>query len=224
MPENYYEIILKDSDAKGLLKKKHNPNYGKKHFLDVPFRMLIIAPSGAGKTNTVLNLIKITSGTFKRIIICCKSSDEPLYDFLRIKLNVEFYEGINQLPTIEELIEQNEGEKLETLIIFDDLILSKQSKIIDFFIRGRKFNFSISYLAQNYYSIPKIIRTNCNYIILKTLSGVNDLKMILREYNMGSNLDGIMNLYKFANSSFEDFFLIDILHNTFFKNWTIKLN
>jgi len=41
---------------------------------------------------------------------------------------------------------------------------------------------------------------------------------------MGSNLDGIMNLYKFANSSFEDFFLIDILHNTFFKNWAIKLN
>jgi len=223
--ENYYKVISKDKDCKDLLKKKHNPNYGKTHYLEIPFRMLIIAPSGAGKTNTVINLIKTTSGSFKRIIVCCKSKDEPLYEFLDIKLPVIFYEGIDEIPTIEDLMEESDGEKIETLIIFDDLVMEKQQKaIIDFYIRGRKFNCSMVYLSQNYYSIPKIIRTNCNYIILKTLSGVNDLKMILREYNMSSNLDGIMNLYRFANSCFENFFLVDVLHNRFYKNWMTLLN
>jgi hypothetical protein len=224
MPENFYNTIARDKETKHLLAPKYNPQYGKKHWLDPNFRLIVTGPSGSMKTTNVVDLIKITSGTFKRIIVCVKSSDEPLYQFLDIKLPITFYEG-GEVPEIETLMAETDNEKIPTLIIFDDLVNEPdQSGAIQFFLRGRKFNFSMVYISQNYYSIKKIIRVNATHIILKTLSGINDLKQILREYNLGIKLDGIMNLYKFACDEQINFFLIDIPKNKFYKNWMTLLN
>ena len=52
-PINFYEVMPKE-----FLHETENPNYHL-HNLKLPFRALIVAPSGSGKTNFLLNLIKL---------------------------------------------------------------------------------------------------------------------------------------------------------------------
>ena len=51
---------------------------------DWPFRMLIIAPSGSGKTNTLLHLIQNLNKTtpVDKIYLYAKDLTEPKYEFL----------------------------------------------------------------------------------------------------------------------------------------------
>ena len=50
---NFYEHIPKD-----MLNKNENPNYHL-HQINLPFRMVICAPSGSGKTNFLINLLHL---------------------------------------------------------------------------------------------------------------------------------------------------------------------
>ena len=64
---NFYETIAKQEPQ--LLTKVDNPNFGL-HHISLPFRAVIVAPSGSGKTNMLLNLIELFSrgkGTFSTI-------------------------------------------------------------------------------------------------------------------------------------------------------------
>jgi GTPase SAR1 family protein len=65
--KNYYTLI-----PKSLKKEYHNPKY-KNHLISIPARILIVGGSNSGKTNTLMEFIHRTSGTFNRIIICVKS-------------------------------------------------------------------------------------------------------------------------------------------------------
>lgn len=198
---NFYSLI-KDK------KKYHNPGF-KKHKMEIPFRNLIIGPTGSMKTNSAFNLLKKMSGTFELIIVCCKDSNEPLYDHLRKKVPEDmliFYEN-GEIPDIDNL-----KECPQTLIIFDDLVLEKdQSKIAEFFIRGRKCGEGISmcYLTQSYYDTPKIIRRQCNYTMMKSLPDKRDLHMVLNEWSLGTSKEEIEDLYDKALRKETDFFLID---------------
>jgi ABC-type lipoprotein export system ATPase subunit len=79
--QNFYE----KKEVKKYCVKADNPNYDMHHF-DTPFRSLVVAPSGSGKSNFITNLISLfckgKEGTFDNIYIFCKSRDEPLYQFL----------------------------------------------------------------------------------------------------------------------------------------------
>lgn len=198
---NFYKLVKNQ-------KKYHNPGY-KKHAIEIPFRMAVIGPSGSMKTNSALNILKAMNGTFERVVVCCKSSCEPLYDLLRSKIPsnaLSFYEG-GEIPDINDFKEAG-----QTLIIFDDLVLERdQSGISEFFIRGRKVGDGISlmYLSQSYYDIPKIIRRQCNYSILKQLPDKRDLHAILSEWSLGIDKFTLEKLYTRALQAQEDFFLID---------------
>ena len=197
---------------KNLKRVYHNPEF-KKHQINIPFRMIICGSSGSGKTNTFLQLIKIMKGTFNKIVICCKSKDEPLYQLLADKIPddmLTFYEGIDAIPPVSSF---ENGQKEQILICFDDLVLEKNQKVIEeYYIRGRKTSGGISsvYISQDYFSIPTKIRRNCSYIILKRLSSLDDLKRVLREYNLGINKDTMVEIYKRATNTMENFLFIDI--------------
>lgn len=203
---------MENTDFYKLIKKKdkrHNPHYDK-HRMTVPFRALIIGGTGAGKTTSFLEIVKRMPDTFNLIIVCCKSSCEPLYDYLRGKVsrdNLIFYEG-GTYPDIDDL--KGSGQ---TLIVFDDLVLEKdQRKIAEFFIRGRKVGGGIScvYLTQSYFSTPRIIRQQCSYILFKNIQDKKDLKTILREWSMNISVDELLKLYKKAFKKKKiDFFMID---------------
>ena len=181
---NYYKYTKKD--------KLRNPNY-RNHLIEIPFRMLCVASSGGGKTNFICELIHRMSDTFEEIIICVRTKHEPLYDLLEKKGRgmVKFYE--NQVPDIDEF-----KDKLVRLVIFDDLILSKKlnERIGEYFVRSRKYNMSCVYLAQSYYMIPKLIRQNCNYLVLKKLGTSKDISYILREYALNLTKEELMDLYE----------------------------
>jgi hypothetical protein len=93
------------------------------------------------------------------------------------------------------------------------LVLEKdQTRIEQMFIRGRKIagGISIMYLTQSYFKVPKTIRINCTYIILKKLASTRDLNLILSDYNLGVTKDTLLELYKYCTRIKEDFMLLDL--------------
>ena len=182
-----------------LVPKYHNPNF-QKHKLKHPFRALIVGGSGSGKTQLILEIIHRMSGTFELVILCVKNSNEPLYNYLKTKIDsdrLHIYEN-GQVPSLSDYKTFNG----QILMVFDDLVNEKkaQEPITEWFIRGRKLagGVSMCYLSQSYFKTPKTIRVNCNYIILKKLSSTRDLNMILGDYNLGIDRSVLLELYKYA--------------------------
>ena len=200
---DYYKVM-----PKKFLLKTHNPNY-KEHKLNLPFRMLIIGGSGSGKTQTLMNLIRIMNGTFNNIHIITKNKDEPLYNYLESKVDtgLTITEGIDSAPNLDEF-----DKKEQTLIVMDDLVLEKNQKQLEqYFIRARKLNCSLVYLSQSYFAVPKMIRMNLNYVIIKRLNTLQDLFRMMREYSLGVSKDVLVDLYQHSiQDNKQDFLLIDL--------------
>jgi hypothetical protein len=189
---NFYEEV-----PKHMLDNAENPNYDK-HKMKIPFRCCISAPSGSGKTNFVLNLIKKFSegqGTFKNIYIITRNKDEPLYNYLhKLCSDIIIKEGMSALPILDKM-----DKKENTLVVCDDLLLDKdQTPIINYYIRCRKLNCSIAYLSQSYFDIPALIRKNCSYMIFLKLGGVREVKDILRNFGLGCSKEQLLNMYQYA--------------------------
>jgi ABC-type dipeptide/oligopeptide/nickel transport system ATPase component len=170
---------------KKYLLKSHNPHYDT-HHIKLPFRLIIAGNSGSGKTQTLLNLIYNMPNTFEKIFIVTKNKDEPLYNYLEDKLGEDgltIKEGISELPDVDSL-----NKEENNLIVLDDLVnepLKQQRPICDFFIRARKKNASIIYISQSFYQVPKLIRDNISYLIIKQVSSMKNLTMICREFSLG---------------------------------------
>jgi len=190
---DYYKVM-----PKKFLLKTHNPNF-KDHKLNLPFRMLIIGGSGAGKTQTLMNLIRVMNGTFNNIHIITKNKEEPLYDYLESKVDngLTITEGIDSAPNLDEF-----DKKEQTLIVMDDLVLEKNQKQLEqYFIRARKLNCSLVYLSQSYFAVPKI----------KRLNTLQDLFRMMREYSLGVSKDVLVDLYQHSiQDNKQDFLLVDL--------------
>jgi len=191
---NMYE---KSDVIRFLDKKPLNPNIDL-HGFEIPFRAIVCAPSGSGKTCFVTNLIALMSqgkGTFATCYIICKNKDEALYRYLESKSDqIIVREGLSSLPDLDKF-----DKSLSHLVVLDDLQNEKdQSKICNYAIRCRKLNVSLMYLCQNFYVCPKVIRANCNYMIILKLSGNRELKMILSEFGLGVDKETLLAIYKEA--------------------------
>lgn len=217
---NFYEFVKSE--------KVINPNYDK-HGMKIPFRMLIAAPSGSGKTNALLNLILACDKTFHEIIVCVKSADEPLYRLLEDKLKdqVKFYENGEVPPLDQYSIKDAKGklkriDKLQRLIVFDDLILDKAANRMaaEYYIKARKLGFSSAYIGQSYYQIPKNIRDNCQMFILGRNLLKKDLRMILTIFPTEMTLDEFSNLYNELTCDPLDVINIDVERKIIRKNIT----
>lgn len=212
---NFYDFL-----PGNLQPKYHNPGY-QKHGISVPFRMLIVGNSGSMKTNTLLNLISVMSGTFDYIWVITRNAEEPLYKFLASKIppsQCSILEGIESIPDLDALDPNGQH-----LVVFDDLVLEKkQAQIEEYFIRARKVAKGVScvYLSQNYFKTPKTVRINCSYIVLKKLSSTRDLGLILNDYNLGISKKDLLALYQAVTRRIEDFLLVDINKSSFRHNFT----
>ena len=193
---------------KKFLLDSHNPNF-KDHKINLPFRTLIIGGSGSGKTQTLMNLIRVMNGTFQNIHIITKNKDEPLYNYLESKVDIglSITEGIASAPDLDKF-----NKKEQTLIIMDDLVLEKNQKELEgYFIRARKLNCSLVYLSQSYFQVPKMIRQNLNYLLVKRLNTLTDLFRIMREYSLGVSKDKLTELYQNSiQENKQDFLFIDL--------------
>ena len=87
--------------------------------------------------------------------------------------------SLNQYPNVKAQT-SDEFQPLEnyenSVVFFDDMLLSKQESNIDlFFTRGRHNNIDIYYISQSYFHLPKnTIRSTSNIVILfkKTLRDI----------------------------------------------------
>lgn len=203
---NFYE----HKGVKKYMKPQHNPHFNV-HHLKVPFRMLIIGASGTGKTSTLLNLIKVMSGTFMRICVITKDKNEPLYQYLEQatdgSVTVDNFDE-KGLPDLKEFHADS-----NSLIVLDDLVnqsAKEQKPIADYFIRARKKGVSLVYISQSFYHIPKLIRNNVNYIILKQVSSQRNLDMIMKDFSIGVSKENAHAMYKDATKEFTSFLLLDL--------------
>ena len=194
---------------KRFLLNNHNPHYDT-HHIKLPFRMIICGSSGSGKTQTLLSLIHAMPETFENIFIITKNKDEPLYNWAEEKLGKKGLKiteiDKDGLPDLDKL------NKEETnLIVMDDLVGEKNQKPMEqFFLRARKKNASLVYISQDYYSIPKMIRRNMTYLIIKQLSSMKNLTMIAREFDVGISKKVLTDIYKEATKSRLDFLMMDL--------------
>jgi len=190
---NMYEKIPKE-----FLDKVENPNFDL-HKLKLPFRMCIVAPSGSGKTNFLINLLRLFScgdkGTFSTINIITRNKDEPLYRWLSSVCDqIVISEGLSNTPKLD-----NFDKSKNHLVVWDDLVLSKDLSMVEnYYIRARKLNCSVIFISQSYFKIPKIIRNNCSYMILLKLSGNREVNLILSEFGLGITKEDLIDLYEYA--------------------------
>lgn len=206
-PTNFYTII-----PKRFLPKSHNPHYDR-HKISIPGRVILCGGSGSGKTNCLLYLLEQMPNTFGKIVVCLRTRHEPLYEYLAYKIpseSIEFYE--NTVPDLDQIIKK-EDESINTLCVFDDLVMGGrdiQNKISEYFLRGRKKNCSCVYISQSYHAIPKFVRLQASAIILKKISSMRDLRLILRDSDLGVDADELQRMYEEATQTFTDFFTIDL--------------
>ena len=208
--KNWYEVMPSSFKT-----TYSNPSY-ESCYISHPFRMLICAQSGGGKTTVAMDIIYRLQNTFNKIVLCVKHADEPLYNYLRSKIKPEYIDIFEdgKVPTVKTYAD-HDGQ---LLIIFDDLVnepRKTQDAIKEWFIRGRKGcknnqGASMMYLTQSYFAVPKTIRIQTNYIVLKKLNSTKDLTMIMRDFSLGLEKEELLDIYKFCTDDFTNFLMVDI--------------
>jgi len=191
------------------LLKSHNPYY-ETHHIKLPFRLIICGSSGSGKTQTLMSLIYNMPDTFENIYICTKNKDEPLYNYIDEKLGKKGLKiteiDKDGLPDLDKL-----NKEQQTLIVMDDLVGEKNQKPMEqYFLRARKKNASLVYITQSYYAVPKMIRNNMTYLIIKQISSMKNLTMIAREFDLGLTKETLTNMYKDATKEKQNFLMMDL--------------
>jgi ABC-type dipeptide/oligopeptide/nickel transport system ATPase component len=181
------------------LDKVENPNFHL-HHLKIPFRMCIVAPSGSGKTNFLINLLHLFSqgqGTFSSIHIITRNKDEPLYKWITSVCDqIIIKEGLQYTPKLDDF-----DKDKNHLVVWDDLVLSKDLSMVEnYYIRARKLNVSVIFISQSFFKIPKIIRNNCNYMIILKLSGNREVNVILSEFGLGVSKEELLKIYEYATA------------------------
>ena len=149
---------------------------------DHPYRIHIIGGSGSGKTNALLNLIN-NQPDVDKIYLYAKDPYEKKYQYLinkREKAGLNYFndakafmEYSNDMQDVHKNIEDyNPIKKRKILLVFDDIIAdminnNKLNPIVtELFIRGRKLNISIVFIAQSYFKVPKDVRLNSTHFFI----------------------------------------------------------
>lgn len=201
-------------DVKKFSKKTENKHF-QDHHLPLPFRALIVGSSGAGKTSVALEIIKRMPDTFDFVVLVCRSTEEPLYQYLIRKckgmIHAVEIDSKTPVPSLDEIVAFKQDPTDNLLVIYDDLVAlspRKQEPIEEAFLRGRKFGVSMMFLTQSYFRTSKLIRLNSNIVIIKKVANMRDIRMVLNDYNLGKSVDEMVEAYKKCTENVKTFMLI----------------
>ena len=180
-----------------------------------PYRILIIGPSGTGKTNALVNLIQKDNDNFiDKIYLYVKDLDEPKYQFLIKKLENAgikklndnknaFTEYSNTLDDLYDSIDDyNLKRKRKVLLVFDDMIAdimtNKRFQAItkELFITCRKLNISLAFITQSYFSVPKEVRLNSTHYLIMKIHNRRELQKIAINHSADIDLKDFLKFYR----------------------------
>ena len=181
--------------------KQDNPKWS--YIPDHPYRILIVGGSGSGKTNALLNLIS-NQADIDKIYLYAKDPYEAKYQYLineREKVGLDhfknpraFMEYSNDMQDVYKNIEDyNPGKRRKILIVFDDMIADMINNkklnpvVTELFIKGRKLNISIVFIAQSYFKVPKDVRLNSTHFFIMKIPNKRELQQIA--LNHSSDID-----------------------------------
>jgi len=215
--------------------KVRNPGYDR-HLIKLPFYMGVIGGSGSGKGVFLHDLLKRMNNTFNEVIICCRDKNEPIYEDFEEKGQGDIIFHENKVPHVDTFL-TNEADPhdkwagtskakppKQRLIIFDDLILDKSLSplIAEYFIRARKKNISCIYIGQSYYGIPKLIRQQLGYLILKRFGSKKDINAIMREFSLTIKKEDFLRLYDACVQDLTNFLMFDNINYEYKHRFCFK--
>ena len=207
------------------------------------FRMLVIRPSGSGKTNTLLHLIN-NFHPIDKIYLYSKDADEKKYQYLINKreqagiknLNdshafIEYSSDMNDV--LDDINNYNKIRDKKVLTIFDDMIAdimgSEKFKAIvkELFIKCRNLNISIVFITQSSFRTAKDARLNSTHYILMKIGNKKELKSIAEENSGHLDFNDFLKIYNYCTKEPYSFMLVDTRPTTrvtFKKNFNEPIN
>jgi hypothetical protein len=174
-------------DTKGVKKllPKEEPYPFEDTQIKINSRILCVGSTNTGKTQSLIHYINKIPETFSKIFVYYKES-EHLYDFLRERLKgkIEFHTSLADLPTLANMRKDAEDTD-RYLVVLDDYMmeLKNYKNVADYFIYGRKKNITLFCLAQNHYTIPKVLRSQMTCLLLFAMTQQKDKNLILSEFD-----------------------------------------
>ena len=178
------------------------------------YRMLIVGPSGSGKTNILINVIQKDNDNFiDKIYLYAKDLDEPKYQLLIKKRKDSGVKNLNDPDAFIEysntmndvygnIDDYNLKRKSKVLIVFDDMIAdimtnkNFQATIKKLFIRCRKLNISLVFIAQSYFSVLKEVRLNSTHHLIIKVHNRRELQQIAINHSVDIDYKDFLKIYK----------------------------
>lgn len=180
-----------------------------------PCRILICGPSGAGKTNLLLNLV-YDMLRWDNLYLYAKDLLEAKYQSLRDACELASKCGKKPFRfefSSDEIVDVDELDPLaQNLIVFDDFLMdaSNMSKIANLFIRGRKRGATVIMLTQSYYATPKLIRLQCNHFCIFRPRDDREIGELHKNHGCGLPRQEFLKMFYEATSAPYSFFYLDL--------------
>ena len=160
----------------------------------------------------MINLIN-EQNDIDKIYLYARDLSEPKYEYLIKKredagikhLNNPnaFIKCSNTMDDVYENInDYNLIRKRKILLVFDDMIAdittnkTFQATIKELFIRCRKLNISLVFIAQYYLSVPKDVRLNSAHYLIMKINNRKELQNIATNHSADSDYKDFMEIYR----------------------------
>ena len=102
----------------------------------------------------------------------------------------------------ENIDEYKPNRKTKILIAFDDMIAdimtNKKYQVItkELFIRSRKLNFSLAFITQFYFFVPKDVRSNSTHYLIMKINNKSELQNIIINHSADIDHKDFMKIYR----------------------------
>ena len=235
MPPSKHDSL----DIKPIYLKKYSCKQSKhNHVPKVSLRMVLLAPSGSGKTVLLSNLIfNIYRGCFERIFVFSPSIDidktwEPVKKYQsddmkatekdKEKLYFNHYDPADlehiidtQHKVIKMMKASNRKKLFAVLIVIDDFaddaVFTRQSKLLhSLYTRGRHNSISTIVSTQKFAAIHPIIRVNATSLIVYRLRNQKELDAMVKEVAGLTGKQELIEIYKVATADEYSFLYVNL--------------
>ena len=84
------------------------------------------------------------------------------------------------------------------------------SIVTELFIRGRKLNISLFFIAQSYFKVPKDVRLNTTHFFVSKIPNERELQQVPLNHSFDIDFKDFINIYKKYRAEPHSFFVNDI--------------